>query len=145
MKVYEIMSSPAISVKTTATVQFAAEMMATHNVGALPVTQDGVLVGIVTDRDVVLRALAPGRSPTATEVHEIMSTAPIALEAGTDVAEAARVFTDTRIRRLPIVEDGHPVGMVTVDDIARLWDDDRAILLMVRRVAPRRKRHSSAA
>lgn len=145
MKIQEIMSEPAYTVKTSATIQFAAEMMATHNVGALPVTQDGVLVGIVTDRDVVLRGLAAGRSMTGAEVHEIMTADPIALAPTDDVAHAARIFTDMRIRRLPIVEEGHPVGMITVDDVARLWDQDAATLVMVRRVAPRRKRAAPAA
>ena len=145
MQIHEIMSEPAYTVKATATVQFAAEMMATHNVGALPVTEDGKLVGILTDRDVVLRCMAQGFSPTATEVGRIMTADPIALPPDADVHDAARIFTDTRVRRLPIVDEGHPIGMVTVDDVARLWTNDAATLVMVRRVAPRRKRSAAAA
>jgi CBS domain-containing protein len=145
MKVQEIMSEPVTTVKTTATVRFAAEMMATHSVGALPVTEDGVLVGILTDRDVVVRGLAQGFPPDATEVNRVMTNDPIAVEPTVDVAEAARIFTNMRIRRLPVVEEGHPVGMITVDDIARKWDQDAPTLVMVRRVAPRRKRSTSAA
>ncbi len=145
MHVNEIMSEPVYTVKMTATIQFAAEMMATHDVGALPVTEDGVLVGIVTDRDIVLRSLAEGLSPTAILVHRIMTPTPIALPPNASVDEAARIFTETRIRRLPIVDEGHPVGMLTVDDVARMWTNDAATLLMVRRVAPRRKHRTSAA
>jgi CBS domain-containing protein len=144
MEIQQIMSTPAYTVKAIDTVQFAAEMMALHDVGALPVTEDGVLVGIITDRDIVLRCLAPGRSPTTTDVGHIMTTGPIALEPGEPVGQAARIFSEMRVRRLPIVEERHPVGMLTVDDIARHWDDDTKILSMVRRVAPRRKQRQAA-
>lgn len=139
MEIRDIMSYPVLTVKATATVQFAAEMMALHEVGALPVTSDGILVGIVTDRDVVLRCLAQGLSTTATEVARIMTSRPLSVAPNAPVEEAARTFTNTRIRRLPVVEDGHPIGMLTTDDIARQWDNEPAILLMSRRVAPRRK------
>jgi CBS domain-containing protein len=138
------MSTPAYTVKAIDTVQHAAEMMALHDVGALPVTEDGVLVGIITDRDIVVRCLAPGRSPTATEVGRIMSSGPIALAPDEPVGHAARIFTEMRIRRMPVTEDRHPVGMLTVDDIARHWDDDEKILMMARRVAPRRKQRQAA-
>jgi CBS domain-containing protein len=144
MEIQQIMSTPAYTVKTTDTVQFASEMMALHDVGALPVTEDGVLVGIITDRDVVARCLAPGRSPTATEVSHIMTTGPIALGPEEPVGHAARILSEMRIRRLPIVEERHPVGMLTVDDVARNWDDDEKILTMVRRVAPRRTQRRAA-
>jgi CBS domain-containing protein len=119
-------------------------MMALHDVGALPVTEEGILVGILTDRDIVVRCLAPGRSPTATEVSKVMTPNPMQLAPESPVAHAARVFTDTRIRRMPIVEERRPVGMLTVDDVARNWDEDAKVLVMVRRVAPRRKQHKAA-
>jgi predicted transcriptional regulator len=144
MEIQQIMSTPAYTVKTTDTVQFASEMMALHDVGALPVTEDGVLVGIITDRDIVIRCLAPGRSPTATEASEIMTAGPIALGLEEPVGHAARIFSDMRIRRMPIIQERHPVGMLTVDDIARNWDEDEKVLLMVRRVAPRRKQRRAA-
>jgi CBS domain-containing protein len=144
MEIQQIMSTPAYTVRTTDTVQHAAEMMALHDVGVLPVTENGALVGIVTDRDIVVRCLAPGRSPAGTEVSHIMSAGPIALEPDEPVGHAARIFSELRIRRLPIVEERHPVGMLTVDDVARNWDDDDKILAMVRRVAPRRKQRRAA-
>jgi CBS domain-containing protein len=133
------MSHPVITVKANATIQHAAEMMALHNVGALPVTEDDVLVGIVTDRDVVLRGLVEGLQPTSAEIHRIMTIEPVAVRLEAPVEEAAAIFRDLRIRRLPVVEDRYPVGMITVDDIARQWDNDQAIVLLARRVAPRRK------
>jgi CBS domain-containing protein len=145
MRVQDIMSDPVRTVKGTATVQFAGEMMALHEVGALPVTSDDVLVGIVTDRDIVVRCLAAGLSPTATAVEKIMTRHPLSVTPDAPVEDAARTFTNMRIRRLPVVEDGHAIGMVTSDDIARLWDNEAAIVVMARRVAPRRRGQASVA
>lgn len=61
------------------------------------------------------------------------------------VADAAAWFAKGRIRRLPVVEDGRPVGMLSADDVARYGDDDAAVLLMVRRLAPRRRIRTRAA
>jgi CBS domain-containing protein len=145
MEIGDIMSHPAVTVKASATAQFAAEMMALHEVGALPVCEDDALVGIITDRDIVLRCIAQGMSTDATPVHRIMTPNPVALPPKASVEQAAAILRDSRIRRLPVIEDHHAVGMVTLDDIARQWDNDAAILLMVRRVAPRGHRRPSAA
>lgn len=145
MQLQDIMSSPVFTVKATATVEYAAEMMALHDVGALPVTMDDALVGIVTDRDIVLRCLAPGLSPAKTDVARIMSPNPVALPPNASVDAAAQVFKNTRVRRLPVVDQDRPVGMITVDDIARASEDDASVLQMVRRVAPRRYRRVPAA
>lgn len=139
MKISEIMSDPVRAVRADATVLHATEMMALHQVGALPVTEDGVLVGIVTDRDIVLRCVAQGLSPTHTEIGRIMTEHPASVGPDDSVEAVAWIFMSRRIRRLPVVADGRPVGMVTLDDVARLWDDDVEILRMVRRVAPKNR------
>ena len=144
MQIRDIMTHPVRTVKAMASVQFAAEMMALHDVGALPVTLDEKLVGILTDRDVVIRCLAAGLDPQNTEVERIMTTHPVALSPDAPIEEAAHTFTNLRIRRLPIVEHDYPVGMLTVDDIARQWDDAASILIMARRIAPRNRRPSVA-
>jgi CBS domain-containing protein len=137
MQIRDIMSQPVQTVRATASVQEAAELMALHDVGALAVCQDGILVGIVTDRDVVLRCLAPGRSSTRTEISEIMTTDPVAIEPSAALEDATRILTGRRIRRLPVVEEGHPVGIITMDDVARQSPNDATVLAMVRRNAPR--------
>lgn len=139
MKISEIMSEPVRVVRADDTVLHAAEMMALHDVGALPVTVDGVLVGIVTDRDVVLRCVVQGLSPAHTEVRRIMTETPASVGPDDTIASVAWIFMGRRIRRLPVVIDGRPVGMLTLDDVARLWDDEPETLRMVRRVAPRNK------
>lgn len=75
MQIHEIMTHPVQTVKANATVHHAAEMMALHDVGALPVCENDRVVGIITDRDIVLRCLAQGRNP-ATEVYRIMTPGP---------------------------------------------------------------------
>lgn len=139
MQLQEIMSHPVRTVRAHVTVQYAAEMMALHDVGALAVCEDDVIVGIVTDRDIVLRGLAAGHDPDTTDVHKIMTAHPITLPPTASVDEAAQIFRETRIRRLPVVDNDHPIGMVTADDVARLWDNEAQVLLMARRVAPRNK------
>jgi CBS domain-containing protein len=141
----EIMSHPVRTVRAGATVQHAAEMMALHDVGALAVCEDDVLVGMVTDRDIVLRCLARGRAPGTTEVQRIMTENPLTLPPSATAEQAARIFRDVRIRRLPVVDERHPVGMVTVDDLARLWDNEAGIVLLARRVAPRNKASAARA
>jgi signal-transduction protein with cAMP-binding, CBS, and nucleotidyltransferase domain len=74
-----------------------------------------------------------------------MTANPVALPPNAPVERAATLLRDSRIRRLPVVEEHRPVGMVTLDDIARQWDNDASILLMVRRVAPKGHQRSPAA
>jgi CBS domain-containing protein len=145
MKLNEIMSQPARKVRASASVQQAAEIMGLHDVGALPVCEDDVLVGILTDRDIIMRCIAPGMDTNRTEVREIMTANPIALPPEAPLEDAAQIFTDLRIRRLPVVDGTYPVGMVTVDDITRQWDNEAGIVRMARRVAPRSKRKQTAA
>jgi CBS domain-containing protein len=137
MQIRDIMSHPVRTVRAAASVQEAAELMALHDVGALAVCHDDALVGIVTDRDILMRCLAPGISPTKTEVNRIMTTEPVVIAPSAELEDATRILTGMRIRRLPVVEEGHPVGMVTMDDVARQSQNDAAVLMMVRRNAPR--------
>jgi CBS domain-containing protein len=139
MLVRDIMSSPPKVLKLSQTAEDAAEMMALHDVGALPVCEGDELVGVVTDRDVVLRCVAQGFTPAKTPVTKIMTRPPATIDAGEPAEEAAWLLTSLRIRRLPVTENGRLVGMVTADDIARRLEDDDVILRMARRVAPRRR------
>lgn len=139
MEIRDIMTQPVKTISVTATVEQAAGMMAIHDVGALPVCEGDRLVGIVTDRDIVLRCIPAGFNPATTRVSRIMSRDPVGAPPSAPVKEAWRLLADLRIHRRPIVEDGRVVGMLTTDDIARRFDDDAAVLFMVRRVAPRRR------
>jgi CBS domain-containing protein len=96
-----------------------AELMHKHDVGAVPVCTDNKhLVGIVTDRDIVIRNVATGRKPEETWVKDIMSTS---IKTGTPnmtIDEACDVMAEWQVRRLPIIENDSLVGIVSIGDIA---------------------------
>ena len=79
----------------------------------------GILRGIVTDRDIVLRCVAPEADPKSVPVKEIMSRRLAAVAPGDDVRQAARLMARRQIRRLPVVADGKVVGMVSLGDLAQ--------------------------
>lgn len=136
MLVSEIMTQPAETVRASATVAEAAELMALYDVGSLPAREEDRIVGIVTDRDVVLRCIAPGLVPSATLVRTIMTRSPVTLPPSVPVDDAVWLFAHLHIRRLPIVEDGRVVGMLSADDVARYFDDGASIVLMARCLVP---------
>ncbi|MCU9612603.1 CBS domain-containing protein [Caldibacillus lycopersici] len=115
----EIMTDDVITVKESQSVQECAALMSQHNIGAIPVVNNsGQMVGIVTDRDITLRTTAQGENPH-TPVSEVMTSQQIVQ--GTpdmDVHEAANIMAQQQIRRLPVVENGHIVGMVALGDLA---------------------------
>lgn len=97
----------------------AAGLMREMDVGALPVCEEDRLIGILTDRDIVLRGTADGRDPNATNVRELMSSSVMSVRADQSVEEAVRVMEDRQIRRLPVIgRDGRLVGIVSLGDIA---------------------------
>ncbi|RCW65868.1 CBS domain-containing protein [Saliterribacillus persicus] len=113
----QVMSSDVISVAPNQSIQEAATLMAEHNLGSLPVVQNGELVGIITDRDITLRSTAHG-GDTHTSCSECMSSSIVSCESTMDVHEAATIMAQNQIRRLPVVENGKLVGMVALGDIA---------------------------
>jgi len=97
----------------------AAELMKQEDVGSVPVVDGARLVGIVTDRDIVVRAVAEHRDPQATTVGEIASTDPITVRPEMELDEALGLMAIYQVRRLPVVEsDGHLVGMLAQADVA---------------------------
>lgn len=116
MEVRDVMSTPTVVVPAITTVQDAARHMDYSGVGSLIVTDGDHLAGIVTDRDLALRVVAPGL-PGNTPVGQIMSVGLVTVRPDDDVEMVARLFRKHAFRRLPIVEDGTVVGIVTVDDL----------------------------
>ena len=135
MRVQQIMTHPAVTVQAAESVLSAAHLMATHHVGVLPVCDAKQLIGVVTDRDVLVRAIAHDQAPGAIPVRSIMSSPPIVISPGAEVEEAAALLAQYRVRRLPVVEDGQVVGMVSADDVARCSTDDRFIAHLQRSLA----------
>ena len=96
----------------------AAEIMKGEDVGSVPVVEDGRLVGIVTDRDIVIRAVAERRDLQAVRVDEIASRDLVTVEAEQDLDEALALMARHQVRRLPVVEEEQPVGMLAQADVA---------------------------
>ncbi len=121
MKVQDIMSRNVQTIKPTSSLRAAARTFSDLNVGALPVVDDGKLVGIITDRDVSVYAIAIGREPQSTDVKVVMSKEVFTCNADQSLAEAAEIMEQHNIRRLAVVDDSDEVvGILTVDDIARV-------------------------
>ena len=119
MKVSEVMTTEVETVQMNSTLEEAASIMKVENVGAIPVVdEDDDLVGIITDRDIVVRCVAEGKDPADTSIEEVLSHELETIEPDVDVEEAARLMADKQIRRLPVCEDGELVGMVSIGDLA---------------------------
>ena len=120
MKIRELMSKTVVRIHPEESVAVAARALAHYNIGILPVCgNDGRLCGLVTDRDIVTRCLASGRSPAVTPVREVMPTQILSARPEMDAAAAAGVMGRAQIRRLPVLENGRLCGMVSLGDLAR--------------------------
>ena len=120
MQVSDIMSSRVVCIGADEPVSAAAKLLKRSNVGALPVC-DGSrrLRGIVTDRDIVTRCIALDADPAQTRVAEIMSRGVVTAAPTDEVSRAAHTMRDDQVRRLPVLDGGKLVGMVTLCNLAR--------------------------
>lgn len=118
----ELMTPEPLMFPHDADVATAARAMRDGDVGDVLVHRGGQLQGIVTDRDIVVRVVADGLDPVDVHVGAIATRTLHTLEAGTDVAAALEVMRDAAITRVPIVDDGRPVGVLTLGDVALARD-----------------------
>jgi CBS domain-containing protein len=119
----EVMSSDVRTCEPDATVVDVAKVMAKEDVGPIPVVEGGRLVGLVTDRDLVVRVLAEGKDPETTRVGEVASRELVTLSPDEDLDQALKLLAQHQVRRLPVVEGDRVVGIVAQADIARLGKD----------------------
>jgi CBS domain-containing protein len=97
----------------------AAGLMATHDIGVLPIAEGDRLVGVITDRDLVLRVLASRKDPGTVRLGDIATTRGVeTVTPDTQLADARAIMATKRIRRLPVVKDGKLVGMLSLGDVA---------------------------
>ena len=116
-KLRDIMSSAPACLVSTETVLVAARAMRERGVGTVLVLTDGQVSGLVTDRDIAIRVLAENRDPATTLIGEICCHEVAALGPDDDVNQAARLVRERVVRRIPVLQDGIPVGVVAVGDL----------------------------
>ncbi len=120
MKIQDLMSTQVESILPTATLRRAAQKMSQLNIGSLPIISDeGTLLGIITDRDISCFAIAMGHEPNSTEVQKVMTKEVFTCFEDQDISNAASMMEDKHIRRLAVLNhDNSVVGFLSVDDLA---------------------------
>jgi len=118
MKVRDIMTWKVESVGPEADLSMVARQMKELNVGSVPVVDGDQLVGIVTDRDIVIRAVAEGKDPRVEQARTVLTPSPRTVSPDADVQEVAKFMAREQIRRLPVVDNGKLVGIVALGDLA---------------------------
>ncbi len=139
MQVSDIMTEGVVSVPTDVTVTAAARKMRDEKIGSVLVTDGDQLLGIVTDRQITHSVVADGSDPNDVLVGEIMFTEFVPLEYDMDLLQAMRLQRELALRRLPVVKDGRPVGIVSVSDIAAFVKEAIDVVLVEGEVRARRK------
>ena len=122
MKVCDIMSADLVCIDIGETAAAAARLLSRNNIGVLPVCKNERLVGVVTDRDIVLRCVAAGLPADETTVGRVMTQRVLTVSPEDEVRLAAAKMATEQVRRLPVVEGRRLVGMVTIGDMAKQPD-----------------------
>lgn len=117
--VRDVMKKNIIAIDSSMTVQDAAKMMDDASIGAIVVLENGIAIGIITERDLTRRIIAKGK-PYTTSVKEAMSSPVVVVNPDDSVWDAAQLMKTRKIHRLPAVKDSRLVGMITTSDIVRL-------------------------
>ena len=126
MQVFEAMTPDVVRVTPEVTLMEAARTMKDLDIGPLPVCEGDRLLGMVTDRDITVRATAEGRDPRLTPVGDIMTTAVVCCHEADDIQSAARLMQLTQLRRLLVVnDDGRLVGIVSLGDLVLQTGDEK--------------------
>jgi CBS domain-containing protein len=116
--VRDTMTENPRSINASASVVEAAQLMREQHVGSLPITDDELLVGMITDRDITTRVVAEGADQMNTSVGDVSSRDLITVEPDSDLDDALQLMARHQVRRLPVVENGRLVGIVAQADIA---------------------------
>ncbi len=121
MKIKDIMTAKPLTLTTDSTVKEAAELMQKNDIGAIPITnsENEKLMGIITDRDIILRCISKDFDTSTTTVKDIMTENVITVCPENSITESSRIMAKNKVRRLPVCENGKVVGMVSLGDISR--------------------------
>jgi CBS domain-containing protein len=117
-KVRDVMTDRPRCVTLETPITEAAQLMESEDIGSLPVLDDGQLAGVITDRDIVVRAIAKGKDPRGMPVREVASKDPVTVYAEDDLSNALETMANEQVRRLPVVdEENRLVGVLSQADI----------------------------
>ena len=127
-RISELMTRDPVAMTNDATVQDAAVAMRDRDIGDVVVTKsDGNVCGIVTDRDIVVRAVAEGADPSSMTLEDVCSHELISVAPDDPVAAAVKAMEDHAVRRLPVIDNGTLVGIVSIGDLAVERDPNSAL------------------
>lgn len=125
--VREVMTPGVVAVSPDASLVEAAQLMRAQDIGDVLVAHDDQILGVLTDRDITLRAVADGADPLTVSAQAVCTPSPVVVSPDDEVAAAVGLMRDHAIRRLPVVEDGQPVGIVSIGDLAVSQDPASAL------------------
>jgi CBS domain-containing protein len=120
IEINDVMVSKVITIKKQTTIEKAVRLMNKHEIGCLVVEEEGKPVGIITERDLLKRVLAKSKETRKMKVEHIMTNGLISVSPKMEVEEAARLMCQKKIKKLPVVENGKLLGLVTLTDILRM-------------------------
>ena len=126
-KVREVMTEDVVTLPGSAPLADAARRMKEADIGDVIVMSDGQMCGLVTDRDIVVRAIAEGKDPQSTTLEEICTHEVATIGPDDSVEQAIQIIRDRAVRRVPVVEGGRPIGIVSIGDLAIERDEHSAL------------------
>ena len=118
MRVKEIMHH-VVKISFWSSVSEAARLMDERSIGSVLIEENGRVIGIMTERDILRKIVAKGKNPDKVKVKEIMNDPVITIDANEDILEASKIMDEKKIRRLVVVENGQIVGKITANSISR--------------------------
>lgn len=124
LTVRDVMTPDPVTLKAEAPVVEAAKRMKERDIGAVIVLDGDEVCGVVTDRDLVVRVIADGRDPSGVRLHDVCSRELASVSPDDDLTRAGKLMRERAVRRLPVVENGRPVGILSMGDLAVERDPD---------------------
>lgn len=125
--VRDVMTPHVVAVPSGASLVEAAQLMRAQDIGDVLVEDGGLLVGVLTDRDIMLRAVAEGADPLTVSARTVCTPDPVVIGPEEPASAAVALMREHAVRRLPVVENGTPVGIVSLGDLAVSRDPDSAL------------------
>lgn len=135
--VRDVMTKDVVTCQAGDNLAQAARKMRDEDIGAVLVMKDSKLCGIVTDRDIAIRAVADGKDPNQVKLSEVCSQEVVIITPDKPVNEAVKMMRDKALRRLPVVDGGKPVGVVSLGDLA-VDRDGKSVLASISAAEPNR-------